>query len=331
MLLVFGMGYGAAFAQTANAPAPEGKLDKFINLDAQDTTTKLEILQHELDAQEQKIILLQFLQTSGERIRLREVRYPSTGDSLIPAYIFTPKRSSDSDRHPAIVMVHGGFHERFNVEWFPLIEMAIEKGYAVIFPEYRGSKGYGANHFRNEYGITDVADVLSAADYIARQKFVDAQSVSIVGESRGGMATLLAIEKAPKRFKAAVDVVGLTDFVAYMAYKPEYRRQEVAKESAFFAGKLPDENLAAYMDVSPINHVDAIETPLLILATTGDKIAPLTLHTGRLVDALKARGKKFEAKIYDHAPGGHVFLHGDSPEKWDAYDRIFAWLDQYAK
>jgi dipeptidyl aminopeptidase/acylaminoacyl peptidase len=105
----------------------------------------------------------------------------------------------------------------------------------------------------------------------------------------------------------------------------------VAKESASFGGKLPNENLAAYMAVSPINGVDKIETPLLVMASTGDKIAPITLHTGRLLDALKARGKRFESHIYDNAPGGHIFMHGDQPQRDEAYARIYAWLEKYVK
>lgn len=55
---------------------------------------------------------------------------------------------------------------------------------------------------------------------------------------RGGMTTLLALEKAPKRFVAAVEIAGLTDFVAYMSYKPDERRMEVAREKEF-GGKRP--------------------------------------------------------------------------------------------
>ena len=82
---------------------------------------------------------------------------------------------------------------------------------------------------------------------------------------------------------------------------------------------------------SPINNVDAIQTPLLVLATTGDQIAPMALHTGRLLDALKARGKVFESHIYDNAPGGHVFTHGDTEEQRDAYRRMFEFFARYLK
>lgn len=318
---------GRAMAQEA-APAKEGPLTAYINLDSGDAATKLEVVEQELFIAEQQNIRLEFMLRYGADIRMDYLHYAS-GDELIPGYVFTARSLDRSHRHPAVVLVHGGFHEHFDETWFPLVTALVEHGYAVIFPEYRGSRGYGENHYRNDYGVTDTADVLAAAQYFAGQPFVDPDRLAIIGESRGGMTALLAIEKEPNRFKAAIDIVGLTDFVAYMAYKPEYRRKEVAKEGASLNGKLPNENLAAYMAISPINGVDKIETPLLILATTGDKIAPLTLHTGRLLDALKARGKTFEAKIYDNAPGGHVFMHGDGPERADAYGRIFAWLQTY--
>ena len=322
---------GAADKEKDKAPEHprEGPLTSYINLDAGDADTRLEIIEQEVFAAQQQNVRVECLLEHGDKVHMDYVQYPS-GEELIPGYVFTPK-GMGSGKHPVVVLVHGGFHERLNVEWFPLIEGLVQRGYVVVFPEYRGSRGYGENLYRNDYGVTDTTDVLAAAAYMARKPFADPARMAIVGESRGGMVTLLAIEKEPKTFKAAVDVVGLTDFVAYMAYKPDYRRKEVAKESASFGGKLPNENLAAYMAVSPINGVDRIETPLLVMATTGDKIAPITLHTGRLLDALKARGKVFESHIYENAPGGHIFMHGDQPEREDAYGRIYAWLQTHLK
>jgi hypothetical protein len=77
--------------------------------------------------------------------------------------------------------------------------------------------------------------------------------------------------------------------------------------------------------------VDQIQTPLFIAATTGDKTLPLNLHTGRLIDALKARNKVFESKIYENAPGDHIFIFGDSDERRDLFERSFAFLAKYVK
>jgi len=234
-------------------------------------------------------------------------------------------------KYPGLIVVHGGFHGRLDWRFFDLIDFAVEKGYVVMFPEYRSSAGYGDQTYKSNYGNTDIGDVLASAEYLVKsQPYVDGNRLGIYGHSRGGMMALLGIERAPTRFKAAVDVAGLTDFLAFMAYKPDFRRMETANEP-YFGGKLPSENLGPYMEISPLNHVDQIQTPLFIAATTGDKTVPLNLHTGRLIDALKARNKVFEAKIYDNAPGDHLFIFGDSDERRDLFERSFAFLGKYLK
>jgi dipeptidyl aminopeptidase/acylaminoacyl peptidase len=308
----------------------EGDLQTFINPEANDLNTKLELLQQTLYEVNQKLTNLTFMQRYGDRIRMERVMYPNSDHGLTPGYVFAPARAGKEARHPGLVAVHGGYHFSLDEEFFGFIERAVAEGYVVIFPEYRGSRGYGAEHYKaQDYGGKDVTDVLDAADYLASRAAVDPARLGIMGRSRGAMITLLAIERSPKKFRAAVDVVGITDFVAYMSYKPEYRRQDVAKNPRF--GGMPFENLPAYMEASPLVHVDQIETPLLIHATTFDRTVPVQLHTERLIDALKARGKDFEAKIYDRAPGGHGFSQGDSEPGRDSADRIFAFLAKHLK
>ncbi|GMU67765.1 MAG: hypothetical protein AMXMBFR37_00980 [Steroidobacteraceae bacterium] len=321
-------GRGAANSFSRSADAREGALDSFTNTGTDDSLALLKHLQQEIYATQQLAILTQFRLDHADRIRLSTVFVNSDGE-LIPTHVFTPVKEEVGARRPAVVMVHGGFHERLEPSWFPLIEAVVDAGYVVLFPEYRGSRGYGDAIYQNDYGNTDVADVLAAGRYAAGRPDIDPARIGILGQSRGGMVTLLAIERAPKQFRAAVDIVGLTDFVAYMSYKPDYRRKEIAETNPGFKGKLPHENLPAYIDVSPINFVDRIDAPLLVLATSGDRIVPHTLHTGRLIDALKANGKTYEAKIYDDAPGGHVFMKGATPERDDALQRVVAWFDRW--
>ncbi|MGE0582368.1 MAG: alpha/beta hydrolase family protein [Steroidobacteraceae bacterium] len=321
-----GRGAPSSFARSSDSR--EGALDSFTNTGTDDSMALLKHIQQEIYVTQQLAILTQFRLDYSDRIRLATEFVNSDGE-LIPTHVFTPVKAGEGGRRPAVVMVHGGFHERLEPSWFPLIEAVVGAGYVVFFPEYRGSRGYGDAIYQNDYGKTDVADVLAAGRYAATRPDIDPGRIGILGQSRGGMVTLLAIERAPKQFKAAVDVVGLTDFVAYMSYKPDYRRKEIAETNPGFKGKLPHENLPAYIDVSPINFVDKIEAPVLVLATTGDKIVPYSLHTGRLVDALNANGKTFEAKIYDDAPGGHVFMKGSTPERDDALRRIVAWFDRW--
>jgi dipeptidyl aminopeptidase/acylaminoacyl peptidase len=328
------LGLAASSPSRAQDPEPSERrpdeLATFINPDAKDVNTKLDLLIHTLYEVNQRLVAVSFEQRYGERIRMERVMIPNVDHDLVPCWLFTPRDMPGGRKYPAVIAVHGGFHYSLDEEFFGFIERFVREGYVVMFPEYRGSRGYGKEWYdAQEYGSGDVDDVLSAAEHLARKSYVDGSRMGIVGRSRGGMVTLLAIQKQPKRFAAAVDVVGLADFLMYMAYKPEYRRQEVAKEPHFEG--LPFDKLEAYIAASPIMHVKKIETPLLIHATTYDQIVPHTLHSERLVEALKAHGKKFEYKLYERAPGGHGYSEGDSPEAIDSLDRIVDFLGRHLK
>ena len=111
-------------------------------------------------------------------------------------------------------------------------------------------------------------------------------------------------QRSPNTCKATVDFAGLADFVAFMAHKPHVPRMETAAEPQF--GGKPAENLGAYLEISPMNHVDSIVAPLFFAGTTGDKTVPLTLHGGRLVDALRAQQDNHDLRL--RAPGDDIFL-----------------------
>ena len=314
------------FGRTADTR--EGALDSYTNYSTNDVPAKLSILQQEIYVNQQKLIQMLFNQENGDAVTTQFIFYPSDKE-IIPGYTFRPRTMVPGKRYPTLVMVHGGFHERFSPEWFKLVRAAVDRGYVVIFPEYRGSRGYTEDYYTNDYGTSDVADTVNMAKWAQTQPFVDPARLGIVGISRGGMVTLLSIQQNQQLFKAAVDIVGLTDFVAYMSYKPDYRRREIADENESFGGRTPDKNLPAYMAVSPINYVDKIVTPLLILNTTGDKIAPFPLHGGRLIEVLKGTNKVWDYHVYDNAPGGHSFMNAETPEAADGLTRTFAWLDKY--
>lgn len=319
-------------AQDAAAKAKEGALNVYLDREPTDVNVQLELMHHDIYAQQVDTTMLLFGQQHGKEVRIERVLYPNNADhEMIPGYLFTPAGGvPKGEKRPGLLIVHGGFHGNFDWQFFNLVTAAVKEGYAVMFPEYRGSTGYGESIYRNDYGTTDVSDVLAAADYLATKDYVDGARLGIMGHSRGGMITVRLLQKQPKRFQAGIEVAALLDFVAYMSYKPDSRRHQVAQEKTF-GGKLPSQNLPAYLEISPINYVPDIQTPLLCLATTGDKIVPVSINTQRLVDLLKANGKTHEAHIYDNAPGGHSFLFADSPEARDVFKRSFDFLGKYLK
>src|SRR5689334_11474873 len=124
------------------------------NRKAHDTETKLELLQQELYSAQQDIMFLTLQQQNSEHMQVRRTLFPSDKE-LIPGYVFTPKPLDRGRKYPGLVVVHGGWHGRLDWRFFDLIDYAVSKGYVVMFPEYRGSSGYGDVHFKNNYGTTD--------------------------------------------------------------------------------------------------------------------------------------------------------------------------------
>lgn len=271
-----------------------------------------------------------FTQEYGETVRLKRVMYPNDRNTLTPGYVFTPVNLVKGKKYPGLVILHGSTHGNFGPEFFDLIAQAVTKGYVVIFPEYCGSEGYGAEHYHSvDYAGKDIGEVLSAADYLVKTRtFVDPDRLGIYGFSHGGMLAVGAIQEAPKKFKAAVDVAGVVDLVGFVAVKSPEDQKEIVRMPKF-EGKYPYEDLRPYINASPINHVDKIETPLLIITTTSDHHVPNELNGDRLAELLKAKGKTYEHQVYDNAPGGHIFTYGDSDATREAFERTFQFFGKY--
>lgn len=315
----------------ANAASGKSKMNASIDTETRDTAVQLRQLQQELAVTQQYLYLSLFRQQYAGKITADRLTIANRDGGAMPVYIFSPATLDSARKYPGLVVLHGSYHGALTPNAFGMIAAAVTHGYIVIFPEYRGSRGYGEIYYDAiDYGGKEIDDVIAAADYLAQSRPVPRDRIGIYGRSKGGMMVLLAIQRFPKSFKAAVDVVGLTDMVAYMAYKPEYRRKDVAKQPRF-KGKHISKDVGPYMDVSPLNHVDSIRTPLLIHSTSGDKTAPVRLHGGRLIEVLKAHKIPYEAKIYDHAPGGHIYSELDTTQARDSEQRIFEFLGRYLR
>ena len=129
--------------EAPKAPA-EGTLTAFTDRNAKDVATQVNRLTQEVFRLKTELNVLTFRQEYGDRIKMQRISYPaSTADKeAIPGYIFTPAGLAAGKKLPALVMVHGGNHIQLSHDWFPWIAEAIKRGYAVIYPEYRGSSGH---------------------------------------------------------------------------------------------------------------------------------------------------------------------------------------------
>jgi dipeptidyl aminopeptidase/acylaminoacyl peptidase len=248
---------------------------------------------------------------------------------IVSAYTFIPKNLDRSRKQPLIVYAHGGVHANFSSEQSAhIVRELVAQGYCVIAPDYRGSTGYGRNFYEQiDYGGREVDDVDAARAWMLdAYPFLDAKRVGMIGWSHGGMIALLNIFRHPHDYGVAYAGVPVSDLVARMGYESEGYRKLFS--APYHIGKTVREDISEYRKRSPVNHAAELDTPLLIHTNTNDEDVNV-LEVENLITALKAAGKKFEYKIYDNAPGGHMFNRLDTRLARDSRREVWKFLASY--
>jgi dipeptidyl aminopeptidase/acylaminoacyl peptidase len=266
----------------------------------------------------------------------QKIKYKSSvGDLEIPAYLFQPLTKRGPGGHAAMVWVHGGVHGSWSEMYFPFVREAVERGYVVIAPEYRGSTGYG-REFHNEidYGGYEVDDVLTAVEQLKRLPHVDPERIGIMGWSHGGYITNLLLFRDSHPFKAGVAIVPVTNLIFRLSYKgPNYQRNFATQKRI---GGLPFEKREIYVERSPLYHVDKLRVPLLVHVATNDDDVNF-VEGEQIISALRAKKPELaETKVYVDPPSGHSFSRRvnretlereDTPEQRDSWNRVWAFLE----
>ena len=297
------------------------------------------------DVDEKAAIDARYEKASAGVMDFRKITYRSSvGDMAIPAYLFQPLKPRGAKGHAAMVWVHGGVHGSWGINMFPFVKEAVDRGYVIICPEYRGSTGYGeAHHLAIDYGGYEIDDTLSAVDYLKTLPHVDPDRVGIMGWSHGGYITLLSVFRDKHPFKAAAAMVPVTNLVFRLSYKgPGYQRQFATQ--ARIQG-LPFEKRDLYIERSPLYHVDKLRVPLLVHVATNDTDVNF-VEDQQIVDALRSRKPDLaETKIYvDPVPGpasgGHTFnrrvnikslQRDDSPDQRDSWNRTWTFFEWHLR
>ena len=254
------------------------------------------------------------------------VSYSAPDGGKVPAYVFVPKGLDRSRKHPAIVWVHGdginqnydGWHvERNYAVYYSFHQYLLQRGYVVIAPDYRGSIGYGREWREGVYldvGGKDSRDAAAAADYLKTLSFVDADRIGIWGLSYGGFFTLKALTDRPTTYRCGVDVAGVPDFAMWW----------VDPGGPWVNARMgtPKQHPALYSQAAPIDRIEQLSRPLLVLHGTSDVNVPY-VESVRLVDRLLKTRKDFEFMMY---PGEFHYFQRTHVlrDAWQRVERFFA-------
>lgn len=244
------------------------------------------------------------------------VHYPSRdGKWTISAFLYVPFNMARNGQNAAIVYIHGGPASQTMDSFNRFIQYAANQGYMVLAPNYRGSTGYGkefqeANLF--DMGGGDLQDVLAGVDWIKQTGHLDPKKIAVMGGSYGGYLSMMAVTKAPDVWAAGVPIVPFVNWFTEIE-----NEDPVLQQSDLATMGDPVKNKALYEERSPINFIDQVKAPLLLLAGGHDPRCPKS-ETQQVVDAIRKRGGTVDSKVYDNE--GHGFARVEN--QIDAYQRV---------
>lgn len=241
------------------------------------------------------------------------------GKRHIPAWLFKPK---SDEPVPAVLIVHGGPEAQYRPYFHFLAQYFLQNGYAVLAPNVRGSTGYGKaySHLDDVRKRMDsVADLAHAAYWLKQQPGIDGNRLVVYGGSYGGFMVLAAVTSYPDLWAAAVDIVGISNFVTFLENTSPYRRPH--REAEY--GSL-DQDRDFLQDISPLTHADKIVAPLMVIHGANDPRVPLG-EAEQLVQLLRQRNIPVEFLIFDDEGHGVVKLKN----KLVAYPAILDFLSTH--
>ncbi len=202
------------------------------------------------------------------------IHWKSWDDRAISGFLYRPPDKFTGPR-PVMIVIHGGPEGQFRPDFRGTSNYYLnELGIALIFPNVRGSTGYGKKFLALDNGVLregSYKDVNSLFDWIAQQPGLDAKRVLITGGSYGGFMTLAIATSYNDRICCSVDVVGPSNLVTFLehtsGYRQDLRRVEYGDER--------DPKTRAYLEsIAPANKAQNITKPLFVIAGKNDPRVP---------------------------------------------------------
>jgi dipeptidyl aminopeptidase/acylaminoacyl peptidase len=224
-------------------------------------------------------------------------------DNLQISGFYYPPAAKFTGKRPVLINIHGGPEGQSMASFLGASNYYTnEMGVAIIFPNVRGSSGFGKTFISKDNGFLredSVKDIGALLDWIALQPELDKDKVMIMGGSYGGYMTLATAFHYADRIKCSVDIVGISHFSTFLKNTEEYRRDLRRVE---YGDERNLEMAAFFEKIAPFNNIDKIKKPMFIIQGTNDPRVPVTEAT-QMRDKLKAQGNTIwylEAKDEGH-------------------------------
>ena len=253
------------------------------------------------------------------------VTWKSTDGAEVEGVLLKPVGYRAGTKYPTLVVAHGGpsgaFLNNNRLGGLEGGQVWAGKGWAVFYPNPRGSTNYGEKFLQaniNDWGGGDYNDIISGVDALVARGIADPDKLAHIGWSYGGYMTAWMITQTT-RFKAAMVGAGLTNMWSM------YGTNDIPSVLIAYFGGIPSEKtLPLYLARSAMTHVDKVTTPTLILHGANDERVPVG-QAQELYRGLKDRGKPTELVFYPREGHGITEYY----HQLDRMNRIHDWVTKY--
>jgi dipeptidyl aminopeptidase/acylaminoacyl peptidase len=213
------------------------------------------------------------------------VHWKGSDGLALSGLLYRPPKTF-TGRRPVVINIHGGPEGQSRPGFLGRTNyMLNELGVAVLFPNIRGSTGYGKTFVAADNGVKRIDayhDIGTLLDWIATQPDLDPSRVMIAGGSYGGHMTLVSATMYANRIACAIDIVGMSNLATFLEHTESYRRDLRRVEY----GDERDPTVRAFMEsTAPLNNVDKITKPLFVVAGANDPRVPKS-ESDQIVAAL---------------------------------------------
>lgn len=240
----------------------------------------------------------------------------------IPAFVYKPEgKPRGGDAHPVVVYIHGGPESQYEPSFSSTFQFLInELGVAIVAPNVRGSDGYGKSYLQLDNGYLredSVKDIGALLDWLETREDLDADRVIVYGGSYGGYMVLASMMHYDERLLGGIDVVGISNFVTFLentrAYRRDLRRAEYGDER--------DPEMHEFLQrISPANHADEFDKPLLVIQGANDPRVPLS-ESEQMVAEMRENGNEVWYLMAKNE--GHGFRKKENREVYLASVALF--------
>jgi dipeptidyl aminopeptidase/acylaminoacyl peptidase len=252
------------------------------------------------------------------------IRYPTFDGRQIPAWLYRPKGASARQPVPVVLSIHGGpeAQERAQYNYSGLYQYLLNRGFAVLAPNIRGSTGYGISYqqlIHRDWGGGELKDIEHAAKYLKSLDWIDGNRICVFGGSFGGFATLSAVTRLPEYFALGVDIVGPSNLVTFVKSVPPFWKHDMKA----WVGD-PEEDFEMLMERSPITYVDKVRAPLLVIQGAKDPRV-VQAESDQMVERMRANGG--DVRYYVDEQEGHGATRTENRLKW--FQMIADYMEEY--